>query len=258
MDRDTYALKNFIGIMKSCRRQLIEDAINGNTDLFKFLYEDKNPALKELYEKRYELKWRCGATAQRMHSFSAQKLNRSTCLLKRIETGKRNLKNCSCRSCAKQKFWISKSWRLKLYEHEQKLRQEEAKFQQELALENRRRNAEIDALIAEKEIERGTKITEAIAAYQKTMAECSVEIGNSLGMMNIELRERAAALVEEKQLASIIENSDKFMQTISDDFARMMDSVRQITEKTIDNANQYISPTFARAMTGSTGQRQIE
>ena len=100
--------------------------------------------------------------------------------------------------------------------------------------------------------------SEAIAAYQKTMAECSVEIGNSLGMMNIELRERAAALVEEKQLASIIENSDKFMQTISDDFARMMDSVRQITEKTIDNANQYISPTFARAMTGSTGQRQIE
>ena len=57
MDRNTYALKNFIGIMKSCRRQLIEDAINGNTDLFKFLYEDKNPALKELYEKRYELKW---------------------------------------------------------------------------------------------------------------------------------------------------------------------------------------------------------
>ena len=57
MDRNLYALENFIGIMKSCRRQLVDDAINGSTELFRFLYEDKNPALLELYEKRYELKW---------------------------------------------------------------------------------------------------------------------------------------------------------------------------------------------------------
>ena len=57
MDRNLYALENFIGIMQECRRQLISDAANGNPDLFKFLYEDKNSKLRELYEKRYELKW---------------------------------------------------------------------------------------------------------------------------------------------------------------------------------------------------------
>ena len=177
-------------------------------------------------------------------------------------------------------------------EQEQQLRQEEARFQQELELENRKRNAEIDDMIASKEIERGSKIAESIANYQKTMAECSVSIGKSLGMMNIELRERATALVEQKQqqykalqdaamdkameqfekigdkfpegsrprqimeeavgkqLNNIIETSDRFMRTIDEDFSKMMDSVRQITEGTMSNANQYISPTFAQAITG--------
>lgn len=57
MERNLYALENFIGIMQECRRQLIADAAKGNPDLFKFLYEDKNSKLRELYEKRYELKW---------------------------------------------------------------------------------------------------------------------------------------------------------------------------------------------------------
>lgn len=57
MDRNLYALENFIGIMQECRRQLIDDVANGNPDLFKFLYEDTNSKLFGLYEKRYELKW---------------------------------------------------------------------------------------------------------------------------------------------------------------------------------------------------------
>ncbi|MBR1397379.1 MAG: hypothetical protein IJ563_07590 [Selenomonadaceae bacterium] len=174
----------------------------------------------------------------------------------------------------------------------QQLKQEEAQFIQNLQIENRKRNAEIDDMIAVREIERGSKIAESIANYQKTMAECSVSIGKSLGMMNIELRERATALVEDKQkqykalqdaamdkameqfekignklpegsrprqimeeavgkqLNNIIETFDRFMRTIDDDFTKMMDSVRQITENTMSNANNYISPTFARSMTG--------
>ena len=181
--------------------------------------------------------------------------------------------------------------------HEQQLRQEDERFQQEMALENRRRNAEIDALIADKDLERQSKIAETIANYQKTMAECSVSIGRSLGAMNIELRERATALVEEKQerysklqadatekamaqfesiaarfpegskpreimeesvgrqLNNIIETSYKFLQTIDADFSRMMESIGRITEKTMDNANQYISPTFAKSV---TNQKQLE
>lgn len=58
MDRDFSSLNYFIRVMKNCRRQLINDVLeNDNPDLFKFLYADKNSKLRELYEKRYELKW---------------------------------------------------------------------------------------------------------------------------------------------------------------------------------------------------------
>jgi predicted S18 family serine protease len=171
--------------------------------------------------------------------------------------------------------------------NDQKLRQEEAKFMQQLDMDRQKFNAELDDMIARREIERGSLIAQTIADYQKTMAECTISIGKSLGMMNIELRERATALVEdkqkqysalqdaamdkasaqlekiyakfpeeskarsimenavEKQLNNIIETSDRFMRTIDEDFSKMMDSVRQITENTMNNAGQYISPGFA-------------
>ncbi len=56
-DRKVFALTHFIDIMKSCRRRLVDDVLNGNPDLYRFLYEDKNNKIYELYEKRYELKW---------------------------------------------------------------------------------------------------------------------------------------------------------------------------------------------------------
>jgi len=171
--------------------------------------------------------------------------------------------------------------------HDQKLKQEEAQFMQKLEFDRQKFNAELDDMVARKEIERNSLVMEAIAKYQQTMAECTVSIGNSLGNMNIELRERATALVEdkqrqysalqeaamdkaaaqleriyekfptesrartimenavEKQLNNIIETSDRFMRTIDADFSKMMDSVQRITENTMTNASQYISPTFA-------------
>ena len=56
-DRENFSLNQFIGIMKDCRQQLVSDVLNGNPELFRFLYEDKNKKIQELYEKRYELKW---------------------------------------------------------------------------------------------------------------------------------------------------------------------------------------------------------
>lgn len=55
--REIFALVNFIEITRECRRQLVEDVLSGNPDLFRFLYEDKNNNVRELYKKRYELKW---------------------------------------------------------------------------------------------------------------------------------------------------------------------------------------------------------
>ena len=169
----------------------------------------------------------------------------------------------------------------------QQLKQEEAKFMQQLEFDRQKFNAELDDMVARKEIERNSLVMEAIANYQRTMAECTVSIGNAIGNMSIELRERATALVEdkqrqysalqeaamdkataqleriyekfptesrartimenavEKQLNNIIETSDRFMRTIDADFSKMMDSVQRITEGTMTNAGQYISPAFA-------------
>ena len=55
--REVFALKHFIDIMSDCRRQLVEDVMNGNPDLFRFLYEDKDKKVQLLYKQRYELKW---------------------------------------------------------------------------------------------------------------------------------------------------------------------------------------------------------
>ena len=55
-DRENFALRNFIGIMKSCRRQLVEDVLNYNHDLYNFLCADKRN-VQILYRQRYELKW---------------------------------------------------------------------------------------------------------------------------------------------------------------------------------------------------------
>ena len=56
-ERKIFALVNFIEITRECRRQLVEDVLNGNPELFRFLYEDKNDNVRQLYKKRYELKW---------------------------------------------------------------------------------------------------------------------------------------------------------------------------------------------------------
>lgn len=174
--------------------------------------------------------------------------------------------------------------------HDQKLRQEEARFQQQLELENRKLNAEIDDMIARKEIQRSSQrvkaFTEAMANHNKTMAECNISIGNSLGKMNLELHERASALAKDetesyralqsaamdkataqlekihakfpegsrareimedavaKQITSIIETSDRFIQIIANDFSDMVKSVRQITESTNKNTEQYLTPVF--------------
>ena len=84
-------------------------------------------------------------------------------------------------------------------EHDQKLRQDEARFMQQLELDRQKFNAELDDMIADKEIERSKKVLDAIKEYQITMAESSKSISESLGKMTIELRRQAHDLMEEKK-----------------------------------------------------------
>ena len=82
---------------------------------------------------------------------------------------------------------------------DQKLKQEEMRFMQQLELDRQKFNAELDDMIADKEIERGKKILDAIKEYQLTMAESSKSINESLGKMTVELRRQAHDLMEEKK-----------------------------------------------------------
>ena len=90
----------------------------------------------------------------------------------------------------------------------QRLKREEAEFLQKLELDRLRFNAELDDMIARKEIERGTLILDAIKDYQVTMAECATSISESLGKMTIELRRQAHDLMEEKKRAYIQMQND--------------------------------------------------
>lgn len=175
-------------------------------------------------------------------------------------------------------------------EHEQRLQQEQRAFFVELDARERKMNEEIEQMIDDRELERQSKIMKSIERYQIEMAECSASIANSLGLMNIELRDKAHAMVQkrkkdyeimqenalnntneqlvkisnqfpegsnarrimegavEKQINGIIENSIKFIQMIDDDFAKMMDSIAQITQQSTLNINQYLSPALAKAV----------
>ena len=168
----------------------------------------------------------------------------------------------------------------------QKIRQEEARFNQQLDLERQKFNAELDDFIARKEIERNTLIAQSIANYQKTMAQCAVSIGKSLGEMHVDLLERATELVNDKRkelkalqdeamdtavaqmekistlksesarkmleskvdkiLDGVIERSNEFMKTLDREFSEMTKTIKDTTQTTMINAQKYVSPTFAK------------
>ena len=81
----------------------------------------------------------------------------------------------------------------------QQLKQEEAKFMQQLEFDRQKFNAELDDMIASKEIERGKKVLDAIKDYQITMAQSAASINESLGKMTVELRRKAHDLIQEKK-----------------------------------------------------------
>ena len=138
-------------------------------------------------------------------------------------------------------------------ELEQKLRHEDEKFMQDLELENRRLNAEIDDQIAARELDRQKKIMDAIESYQKSMADCSISIGESLGIMSIELRDRAMKLVEERRRDyeetqnRASERAMSQLETISQKFPEgskareiMEDSVGKQLSNIIDTATHFM------------------
>ena len=140
------------------------------------------------------------------------------------------------------------------------MRQQEAELQAynerqaaELQVDQRRWHAEIDAMIAEQESKRRDQLVESIKRYQVDLAMATKDIVNSIGMMSIELRREANALIMEKtqeyrQLQDeATNNAMQRLDDINQRFAsnervrlRMEDSVMNQMDAVVDAANEFI------------------
>ena len=127
---------------------------------------------------------------------------------------------------------------------QQRFEQEQAQQQQQFDArqeEQRQRfQAELDDLVARKEIERAALVAQSIANYKKTMAECAVSIGESLGKMRIELLAEATRLVNEQQRICEEVNTRAFKSAdnIFREIADLPERQQVIMEKQID---KYLS-----------------
>ena len=147
----------------------------------------------------------------------------------------------------------------------QQLKQDEAKFLQQLDMDRQKFNAELDDMIARKEIERGTQILDTIKEYQITMAECAVSISESLGKMTIELRRQAHDLMEEKKQSYLKMQKDATQSAMdqlkmirsefpegSMEYQIMTDAVRAQLVGIVENSRSFmkmIDEDFARMTT---------
>lgn len=123
----------------------------------------------------------------------------------------------------------------------------------ELQVDQKRWNAEIDEMIAEQESKRRDKLVESIKRYQIDLATATKDIVNSIGLMSIELRRQANALVMErtqeyrKMQEEATANAMKKIEDIDQRFAdnervrlRMEDSVMNQMDAVVDAATKFI------------------
>lgn len=146
-------------------------------------------------------------------------------------------------------------------EIEEKARRQEAELQAysarqqvEIEADRRRLNAEIDQMIQEQEMANREKFVEALKRYQTDLARVNVEIVNSIGLMTIDLRRAAHALVTEKTQEyreiqnQAIESAMKRLDEINERYAnnervrtRMEDSVMNQMDSVIEAADRFIT-----------------
>jgi len=122
----------------------------------------------------------------------------------------------------------------------------------------RRWNAEIDQMILEQEDARRDRLVECIKRYQIDLANATTDIVENIGMMSLELREKANELVQQKT-ESYIEMQKKAetaamerLEEIDVRFAnnervriRMEDSVIDNMNAIIDHANELMKEIAA-------------
>lgn len=145
---------------------------------------------------------------------------------------------------------------------ESELRKEELKAQNaaikeqgEIQAQIRKWNAEIDQMISEQEDARRDKLVESIKRYQIDLANASRDIVNSIGLMSLELREKAHNMVLEKtkeykaiqdeakkqSMLELKEAKDMFFIDDPDTYAMLRDHIFEERSTMVDMAGRFIT-----------------
>lgn len=125
----------------------------------------------------------------------------------------------------------------------------------ELQADQRRWNADIDAMIAEQEDARRDKLVESIKRYQIELASASRDIVNSIGLMSIELRSKANDLVLEKtqsyleiqdnakkqSLKELQEVKEMFFESDQETYRILVNDIMNERRSIIDTAGKFIT-----------------
>lgn len=124
-----------------------------------------------------------------------------------------------------------------------------------LQADQRRWNADIDAMIAEQEDARRDKLVESIKRYQIELASASRDIVNSIGLMSIELRSKANDLVLEKtqsyleiqdnakkqSLKELQEVKEMFFESDQETYRILVNDIMNERRSIIDTAGKFIT-----------------
>lgn len=147
----------------------------------------------------------------------------------------------------------------------QQMREEEALEEQrnraaaELEADQRKWNAEIDAVIAEQEDARRDRLVEAIKHYQIELANATRDIVESIGLMSLELRRRANDLVLEKtreytalqdkakaqSMAELQEAREMFAETDPETYRILVSDIMSERRSMIETAGKFIAELSA-------------
>lgn len=136
---------------------------------------------------------------------------------------------------------------------EQELAQKAQRESAELDADIRRWNAEIDEMIADKEMERHDRLVESLKKYQLDLANAIMDIVENLNSMSIEIRKQAIDLITDKTKEfcdlkqDVRKQADARMAEIARLYAnnervriRMEDSILDDMDQVITEANKLI------------------
>lgn len=123
-----------------------------------------------------------------------------------------------------------------------------------IAAEERRWFADIDQMIAEQEDARRDRLVESIKRYQIDLANAARDIVNSIGLMSLELREKANEMVLEKtkeyralqdeskkqSLIELQEVKEMFFESDPDTYKLMVSNIMEERRSAVELAGRFI------------------